>query len=147
MNADDEKVDLDGSTADAVPSGGNADDARVHLVIPARHAHVRLARLVASGLGVEMALDVDHVEDLRLVVNEACGIALECCRAAPETTVLTLEFDRRGSTLRLQVTRDGAEAIGDPSMISVAVLDEMASSWNFDRDRCAITVELSGSDR
>jgi hypothetical protein len=144
MNADDDMVDPDESTADA--AGGSADDAHVDLVIPARPAHVRLARLVASGLGVEMALDVDHVEDLRLVVNEACGIALECCRAAPETTVLALEFDRRGSTLRLQVTRDGAEAFGDPSMMSVAVLDEMAKSWHFDRDRCAITVEFWGSD-
>ncbi len=42
---------------------------QLELVIPADHPHVRVARLTATGLGALLGLDVDALDELRLVVD------------------------------------------------------------------------------
>jgi len=44
----------------------------VHLVIPATHEDVLMARMALSGLGMLSGLDVDLIGDLRTVTNECC---------------------------------------------------------------------------
>ena len=44
----------------------------VHLVIPATHEDVLMARMAMSGLGLLCGLDVDLIGDLRTVTNECC---------------------------------------------------------------------------
>lgn len=44
----------------------------VHLVIPATHEDVLMARMAMSGLGLLCHLDVDLIGDLRTVTNECC---------------------------------------------------------------------------
>lgn len=142
MDADEPRL-LDGSSTETTAAPGRV---AVELVLPADVAHVRLARLVASGLGTEMALHVDRIEDLRLVVNEACGIALECCVSEREDDALALRFERNGAVLHVEVRRVRGEAVDDPSEISVAVLDEMTRSWSFDRVARMVALEFSRGD-
>jgi len=56
---------------------GRSVDDEVALVFPADAQHVRLARLVASGVGVAAGFDVDQVADFRIAVDELCATLLE----------------------------------------------------------------------
>ncbi|WP_334143219.1 hypothetical protein [Rhabdothermincola sp.] len=57
--------------ADAIRSG------EVRLTIPANPRFLRLARLAASGVATDAGFDLDHLEDLRLAIDEACAVLLE----------------------------------------------------------------------
>lgn len=130
--------------------------AAVALSLPARFGRVRLARLVASGVGAEMGLDVVAIEDLRLVVDEACSVLLECCVTPGHRhhgDNLTVEFVRQTprpdgrhdqrrtgepchdqrrpgeSRLGIRVQRDGAAIATAPSLVSIAVLDATCVAW------------------
>jgi len=45
-------------------------DGVVRLELPIESQYIRVARLVASGLGATAGLDVDGVDDLRIAVDE-----------------------------------------------------------------------------
>ena len=45
---------------------------QLHLMIPATHEDVLMARMVMSGLGMLSGLEVDLIGDLRTVTNECC---------------------------------------------------------------------------
>ncbi len=49
----------------------------VSLELALEYSHVRIARLVASGVGNAAGFDIDELEDLRIAVDEACGLVIE----------------------------------------------------------------------
>jgi len=49
----------------------------VRLELPIESKYIRVARLVASGLGASAGLDVDGVDDLRIAVDELCAALFE----------------------------------------------------------------------
>jgi serine/threonine-protein kinase RsbW len=120
-------------------------NAPISLAIPAAMEHVRLVRLVASGVGAEMGFDVESIDDLRLAVNEACGILLECSSAADGTDSLVVEFFGDTTTLQVRAQRPSAQFDGDASEVSVAVLDATSRSWRLEPHHSV--VELSFSHR
>ncbi|MCG0217843.1 hypothetical protein L4444_00155, partial [Pseudomonas aeruginosa] len=61
----------------------------VTLIVPATSAHLRLARLVVSGVASLADLDFDTIEDLRIAVDELCALLLE---QAPAGSELTLRY-------------------------------------------------------
>jgi hypothetical protein len=52
-------------------------DGVVRLELPVESQYIRVARLVASGLGASAGLDVDAVDDLRIAVDELCAALFE----------------------------------------------------------------------
>jgi hypothetical protein len=52
-------------------------DGVVRLELPIESQYIRVARLVASGLGASAGLDVDAVDDLRIAVDELCAALFE----------------------------------------------------------------------
>ena len=52
-------------------------DGVVRLELPVESQYIRVARLVASGLGATAGLDVDAVDDLRIAVDELCAALFE----------------------------------------------------------------------
>jgi hypothetical protein len=106
--------------------------APISLAIPAAMEHVRLVRLVASGVGAEIGFDVESIDDLRLAVNEACGILLECSTASDDTDSLLVEFSRDTDTLQVRAKRPSARFESDASDVSVAVLDATSRSWRLE---------------
>jgi len=52
----------------------------VRLELPVDSQYIRVARLVASGLGATAGLDVDGVDDLRIAVDELCAALFEVGR-------------------------------------------------------------------
>lgn len=49
----------------------------VQLTAPAERSSVRLARLVASGVGAEAGFSIDDTEDLRIAVSELVALLVE----------------------------------------------------------------------
>ncbi|MGH9227376.1 MAG: ATP-binding protein [Acidimicrobiales bacterium] len=49
----------------------------VQLTAPAERSSVRLARLVASGVGTEAGLSIDDTEDLRIAVSELVALLVD----------------------------------------------------------------------
>ncbi|HZA78280.1 MAG TPA: ATP-binding protein [Acidimicrobiales bacterium] len=49
----------------------------VQLTAPAERSSVRLARLVASGVGAEAGLSIDDTEDLRIAVSELVALLID----------------------------------------------------------------------
>ena len=56
----------------------------LHLVIPATHEDVLMARMAMSGLGMLCGLEVELIGDLRTVTNECCDCLMGRARV-PET--------------------------------------------------------------
>jgi serine/threonine-protein kinase RsbW len=59
-----------------MPDKPNLDGA-VTLTMPATSPHLRLARLVASGVASLSDVDFDTIEDLRIAVDELCTLLLD----------------------------------------------------------------------
>jgi hypothetical protein len=122
-----------------------ADDRQVFLEIPATLASVRLARLVAGGVGAEAGLDVDSIEDLRLAVNEACAILLDGGGALDRiryADMLQIRFDRPGPVLQVSVHRRAATLYTDPSSVSTAILDVTTDQWTFRRSPARVDLAV-----
>lgn len=71
----------------------------VTLSFPAVAEHIRLARLVASGLVAPLDYGLDDVEDLRIAVDELC--ALIVAHAEP-SSMLTLTFEVADGEVRVR---------------------------------------------
>jgi hypothetical protein len=114
------------------PSASPVDDV-IEMAIPAKYPSLRLARLAASGIGAQHGADVRQIEEICLVVDEACATLLECAvpgRERPDR--LVIRFEPAESVLSMTVTRTGAELVDRPSAISAALLDSICVSWELD---------------
>jgi serine/threonine-protein kinase RsbW len=63
---------------------------KITLTLPTGPDHIRLARLVASGLVAQLDYGLDDVEDLRIAVDELCSLVVEHARPA---SILTVAYE------------------------------------------------------
>lgn len=92
----------------------------VHLVIPATHEDVLMARMAMGGFGLLCGLDVDLIGDLRTVANECCDclIGRTCIpekldvKADLTDNLLTVTFTAVGRTEQTGQTVDRDIAYG-----------------------------------
>jgi serine/threonine-protein kinase RsbW len=103
---------------------------RITLSLPAGPEHIRLARLVASGLVAQLDFGLDDVEDLRIAVDELCALVVEHARPSAE---LTVAFEVVEHVIAVRVTApgpadadDGAPVVADElsRLILMAAADE-----------------------
>jgi serine/threonine-protein kinase RsbW len=66
------------------------EDGVVRLELPVDTRYIRVARLVASGLGSTAGLDVEGVDDLRIAVDELCSALFELGDGSPVALTFTL---------------------------------------------------------
>jgi hypothetical protein len=66
------------------------EDGVVRLELPVDTRFIRVARLVASGLGSTVGLDVEGVDDLRIAVDELCSALFELGDGSPVALTFTL---------------------------------------------------------
>src|SRR3990170_856442 len=74
--------------------------AKVHLQVGQDAAHVRLVRLVSAAVARMAGLGDEALDEVRLGVSEACGLAIDALDAAGSDAPMSLEFD---DTTGLQV--------------------------------------------
>jgi serine/threonine-protein kinase RsbW len=89
----------------------------IELVVPADTRLVRLARLVASGIGSAAGFDVEEIEDLRIAVDEGCSALIEAGIENP--LLLSFEVDG-GGVVVLGSTEASTEATHDPERMSLS---------------------------
>ena len=121
--------------------------ALVELSFPARPVHVRTARQVAVAIARRAELAEEVLDEVRLAVAEACGLALSVLRNSPRDETVGVHFDdsdgltvevRAGTALpaatgaaALEVVVEAADnyidSVGELSAgASLAVLTELA---------------------
>lgn len=81
------------------------DDIEVSL--PAQPEFLHILRSVVASAAASMDFTIDTIDDLRLVVDEACGQVLEL---SPDSTVLNLAIGLREDALELMVSGDGSSS-------------------------------------
>ncbi len=105
-------------------------DDEVHLIVPADAQHVRLARLVASGIGAAAGFHVEDVADLRIAVDELCATLLETTDHS-----VALVFRVAGRTVEVEGRTTGpAPSPPDPLRMDLArqILDVVADGYELD---------------
>lgn len=96
--------------------------------VPAEARYVHILRAVVASSAAGLDFSVDAIEDLRLVLDEACGQVLEMSKGAQ---VLVLEIGQVDHCLELAVHSDGTPVrlpAEDESMawtILTALADEL----------------------
>ncbi|HEX2175565.1 MAG TPA: ATP-binding protein [Nocardioidaceae bacterium] len=81
--------------------------ATVALQVGQDPAHVRLVRLVSSAVARMAGLGDEALDEVRLGVSEACGLAIDALGAAGSDAPMSLEFDDTGG-LRVTVRTPAA---------------------------------------
>lgn len=101
--------------------------ALVELLLTPLPAHVRTARLVGVAAARRAGLDDEHVDELRLVLGEACSraVGLNARHAPAELVRVTISDDPGG--LVLTVTDLGPAAGPAPDDLTEGLLDEADS--------------------
>jgi serine/threonine-protein kinase RsbW len=107
-----------------------SEDSDVRLVIPADAQHVRLARLVASGVAATAGFHVEDVADFRIAVDELCATLLETTAHSVD-----LVFRVDGDTVHVEGSTTGpAPSPPDPLRMDLArqILDVVADGYDID---------------
>ncbi|CAN5888356.1 hypothetical protein BH23ACT12_BH23ACT12_05390 [soil metagenome] len=81
----------------------------IKVSLPARPEFLHILRSVVASAAASQDFTIDAIDDLRLVVDEACGQVLEL---SPDSTVLTLNVGFAEGSLELTVSGDGSAAEG-----------------------------------
>jgi len=107
-------------------------DGVVRLELPIESQYIRVARLVASGLGASAGLDVDAVDDLRIAVDELCAALFEVGGDKVELT-FAVRADNVEVTGR---TATGAAAAFEPArlVLSRQILDVACDHYSLSLD-------------
>jgi anti-sigma regulatory factor (Ser/Thr protein kinase) len=82
--------------------------AKVHLQVGQDPAQVRLVRLVSAAVARMAGLGDEALDEVRLGVSEACGLAIDALDAAGSSAPMSLEFDDTTPGLRVTVRTPAA---------------------------------------
>ena len=107
-------------------------DGVVRLELPLESKYIRVARLVASGLGATAGLDVDAVDDLRIAVDELCAALFEVGGQKVELT-FAVDADHVEVT---GSTQTGSVAAFEPArlVLSRQILDVACDTYSLTLD-------------
>jgi serine/threonine-protein kinase RsbW len=114
-------------------------DEVVTLSLPAQSRFIRLARLVGAGLANDLGIDLDGLDDVRLAIGEACGLAAQF-----GATAIDLRFSLADSML---VVRGGGTSDGTTDAFPGADEEQLRLVRQILEVACAqheLTVDSSG---
>jgi len=109
------------------------------LSIPPDVALVRLARLVATGMGSASGMGVDEVEDLRIASDEACCLLLE--RHPPDAVRMT--FTAHAARVDVEVSCPLPVDRTRPTGFGADVLTAVTHTWDWIDDDVRLTVRFT----
>lgn len=110
----------------------------VRLEVPALPEYLALVRMVVSGTArIDPLLDDERVDDLRVIVSEACTNAIEATLerqgTAPEAPVATVSVECRLTEEMVEVTVDDSGEGFDPDDLGSLPAAEDAARLRFER--------------
>jgi serine/threonine-protein kinase RsbW len=98
----------------------------VSLSVPAATAYVGPVRSLAAGLAARLDLDLDHVEDLRLAVSEACAVLLPLAGVGGRLDV-TMQVEPSAVVVELRTATAASDVLGGETF-SWTVLHALADA-------------------
>jgi serine/threonine-protein kinase RsbW len=113
----------------------------VVLVVPAGSTYLAVLRTATAGLAGGLQMTLDEIEDLRIAVDEACGILVPL---APPDAEVTCRFSVSAESLRIDVSVpaiDGRQLPGNQSF-SWQVLTALAGEVSADGRDGRATISL-----
>lgn len=104
----------------------------VTLAFPAAAEHVRLARLVASGIASQARFAVDEIEDLRIGVDELCSLLIQ----DGSYGLLTIRFELAGEELTVLATAAHPQAAPEFAAddLSLLILAAVTDDYSISHD-------------
>jgi len=131
------------------PAGLAAED-RVTIRMPAEGAYLSVLRTATAGLAARLDFTLDEIEDLRIAVDEACGLLLS--QAAPGADLdcdFTLAEDSVTITVSVPSQRAQLPARDTFAWTVLSALAGSVDAWSGPGDRLTVmlrkTRELSRS--
>ena len=124
----------------AVGAAGAAGPSAVTLVIPAELYYAALVKAVAGHLGARAGLTVTEITDLRLAVDEACGLLLPrsagdgeaCCWFVQDEAGLRITFSAA------DIGQDTPDTDGFGWLVLAALVDDL--DWSRDGGRIRVDI-------
>jgi hypothetical protein len=102
----------------------------VKLEVGGDHRHVRIARLVASGVASLAGFDVESVEDLRIAVDEGCVWLIDHGKGS-ELRLMLRPLNGRGVEVVGETDYDG-QAEATPSVLVEQILAASCEEHHFE---------------
>ncbi len=103
--------------------------------LPARPEYLHVLRAAVSSVAARLNFTVDHIDDLRMAVDEACSQLLAI--SSPADT-LTIRMLPEGESLVIITATDAAPALWPPAgvrqTLAWQVLSALADDVGFERD-------------
>lgn len=94
-------------TLDEKPLADQGSGGPVCLTVPAERRYLRMVRLLSSSAAADLGFDIDAIEDLRVLVDEACAALIAV--AAPGAAIdIAIEQDGESVQLSGSCRSDGA---------------------------------------
>ena len=109
--------------------------------VPARSIYVAVLRTAIAGVAARCDFNVDEIEDLRIAVDEACGLLLH--DAAPGA-MLSCHFAARADSLVAAVSsKVMTPRLPNPTSFGWLVLNSLAGAVHAELDGDVLTILLS----
>ena len=118
----------------------------VTLTFPAAPCHVRLARLVASGMATQAGFGIDDIEDLRIGVDEMCSLLVDYVATdsagLEDDVILRFRLDDGGLSVLAQVPRGIPHRTFAPDELSLLILDAVVEDRRMDVTNSEVKVSF-----
>lgn len=113
---------------------------KITLVIPGKAQYLSLARLAISGIGIDKNMNMDDLEDLKLLVTEACNLSFRLNER--EDMEINLWVD--DEEIIFHVGGISEESIKDDAVNSMSemIIDSLADEFSFKDHGLEITKTL-----
>lgn len=99
-----------------------ADDFAVHLQLAPDKRSVRPARSVAASLGVDVGMDLDELDDLRVAVQEALALVI-----AHTDQQIEMVVEPQGATIHVAFSCTAEESLAGPGSLARQLLDVLVA--------------------
>lgn len=103
------------------------DDFTVHLTLPSTKRSVRPARSVAASIGVDVGMDLDELDDLRVAVQEAMALVID---HTDDRIAMSVRPD--GDALEVTVSCDSPDPLPGASHLARQLLDVLVAEHRVD---------------
>jgi hypothetical protein len=131
--------------ARAVPEPVGAPSQTVMLTLPPQPRFIRVARLVASGLANELGFGLDRLDDVRLAIGEACGLAVQ---VGARKVSLSYVLDHGSLSVAIDAELDSTADQLDADYVALVeqVLAVASFKHHIDRDDRRMSIDVTFTD-
>jgi serine/threonine-protein kinase RsbW len=128
-------------TSQAMDPAAIGDDV-VILVVPANTIYLAVLRTATAGMAARLQMTLDEIEDLRIAVDEACGILLPIAANGSDVTC-RFAVTPESLSIDVSVPTNGAGKLPGGQSFSWQVLTALAGQVASEQSDGAATIHLT----